>query len=147
MMPEIRRYRLDDFDDWMLGRLLHQWEGHEQQWRYRITSFQGNEYMFVTNEDAVLLAVQQRHEMTGKPVVREILAWSRAADLRNGQYGIDQHSPHEIPMRALYQHLNEWGVQLGATRLYVGVCSDLTPGLIRALFSKQDAYYVVGVPC
>ncbi len=144
---EIRRWTLDDFDEWLGVRLRHRWGGVDLVWRNKLLGFTlGNDYLFITNGEAVLLAMQQRHLMIGKPVVQEVFAWARAVPVRDGVYGATQGTDEGAALKPLYRRLREWGKAMDATRLYVGVCSDILPSDLKEMLGK-GAYYIVGAPC
>lgn len=143
----VRRWQLADLDAWFLARLNFRWAATEQAWRGKLSGFSAsNEYLFVTNGEAVLLALLMRHPMTGKPIVMEICAFARDADERDGVYNVIPKSLGDAAIRALYRHLREWGKSMGAARLYIGVCSDILPSILRDMMGA-DAYYLVGTPC
>lgn len=140
----IRRWEASDFDEWLASRLQFRWGGEARIWQHRLMGFQSNDYLFITNGSAVLLAMQMRDIMTGKPFVMERFAWTRDADEKDGVYGLKQHE--DTTLRPLYRRLREWASGMSATRLYVGVCSDLLPSELREMMGK-DSYYIVGAPC
>lgn len=143
----IRRWTRDDFDEWIAGRLKFQWGADDIAWRNRLLGFlQGNDYLFITNGEAVLLAMQQRHAMLGKPIVSEVFAWARAAPLRDGVYGATQKTKEGDALKPLYRRLRAWGRGMGATRVYVGVCSDILPSELR-YWMGDHSYYLVGAQC
>ncbi len=145
--PPIRRWALSDFDEWLGVRLRHQWGGADLTWRNKLLGFTlGNDYLFITNGEAVMLAMHQRHVMLGVPIVAEVFAWSRAAPIRDGVYGATQGTDEGAALKPLYRRLRGWGKEMGATRLYVGVCSDILPSDLKEMFGK-GAYYLVGGPC
>ena len=144
---QIRRWCVNDFDEWLAGRLKHRWGGVDLVWRNRLMGFlSANDYLFVTNGDAVLLAMHQRHVMLGKPIVMEVLAWARTAPVKDGVYGATQGTSEGDSLKPLYRRLREWAKSMDATRLYVGVCSDILPSTLRE-WMPDNSYYVVGVPC
>lgn len=69
----------EPLDPWFLEKLNERWPGFsEQTWRGKLASFAGsNEFLFVTNDEAVLLMVVIRHPMDGKPVVLEVFGWAK----------------------------------------------------------------------
>ena len=143
----IRRWSPDDFDEWLLTRLLHRWQGTEWFWKNKFTGFtQGNDYLFITNGGATLLAMQQRHLMIGKPIVSEVFAWARAAPIRDGVYGATQKTDEGDALKPLYRRLRQWGKAMDATRVYVGVCSDIVPSTLREWIGDRS-YYLVAGPC
>jgi len=143
----IRRWSVDDFDDWLATRLKKRWEGTDWFWRNKLLGFtQGNDYLFITNGDAVLLAMQQRHAMIGKPVVAEIFAWARDVSIKDGVYGASRRTEEGLALKPLYRRLRAWGKAMDATRVYVGVCSDILPrDLLESM--GDHFYYVVAGPC
>ena len=126
----IRRWGSVDLDEWLLTRLKDRWGNTDQYWHRHLLNFQSsNDYLFITNGEAVLLAMQQRNVLAGATMVIELLAWSRD----DGK-----------ALRPLYRALREWAGSLKA-RLYAGFCSDLDPRDILELLSRERAYYVVGL--
>lgn len=146
-MPTTRRWQPADFDGWIMERLVHRWSiTDEKHWRAKLTGMaSSNTHWFVTNEFAVILAVVERHPMTAAPVTREIFAWARAADCKDDVYNIALKSHGDLALRALYKQMREWSHDMGATRFFPGVCSDILPSDLRTMFS--GAYYLVGAPC
>ncbi len=143
----IRRWSIDDFDDWLATRLKHRWEGTDWFWRNKLQGMvQGNDYLFITNGGAVMLAMQQRHVMLGKPIVAEVFAWARAAPIRDGVYGATQNTTEGDALKPLYRRLRAWGKGMDATRVYVGVCSDIVPSTLREWMGDRS-YYLVAGPC
>lgn len=145
-MQSSRRWADSDFDPWLATRLIHRWGGEAQAWAHKLRGFQSNDYLFITNGEAVLLAMQLRDIMTGAPIIMERFAWSRLADEKDGCYGITARSDGVYAMRDLYRQLREWGKSLKATRQYIGICSDMTTGMLRSMLG-DDSYYVVASPC
>ena len=142
----IRRWDLSDFDDWFAHRLCHRWGGEPRVWRHKMMGFQSNDYLFITNGGAVMLAMVLRHVMTGRPVVMEIFAFARAAPEKDGVYGATQRTNEGDALKPLYQRLREWAKSMDATRIYVGVSSDILPSELRMMMGSES-YYVVGAPC
>jgi len=146
-LPQPRRWQLDDLDPWLLSRINDRWAGTQAMWRGKLAGYSaGNEYLFITNGEAVLLAMVTRHAMSGKPVVMEVFAFCREANLKHEVWGLEDTQGYgATALRALYRQMRDWAKSMSATRVYVGVCSDLVPSKLRDMFA--DAYYVVGAPC
>lgn len=138
----IRRWTIDDFDDWLLERLTHRWGGASIAWQRKFLGLQGNDYLLITNGDAVLLAMQQRHVMIAQPICMEVLAWARDATLKNGIYDSAGNS-----LRPLYHRMKEWARGMNATRIYAGVCSDYPYSSVQEIMGRKSAYYIVASPC
>ncbi len=138
----IRRWAIADFDDWLLERLVHRWGGVSLAWQRKFLGFQSNDYLLITNEDAVLLAMQQRHVMIAQPICMEVFAWSRDATLKNGIYDSAGNA-----LRPLYRQMKEWARGMNATRIYTGVCSDYPHSTVQEIMGRNSAYYIVGAPC
>ncbi len=138
-----RRWQLSDLDEWLLKRLNYRWEAAEATWRGKLAGFSaGNEFLFITNGQAVLLAMSQRHVMSGKPIVMEVFAYARSADFRNGVWGLEQGAElGETALRQLYRQMREWAKSMDAVRAYVGISSDMVPSSLKDMLG---GYYVVG---
>ena len=147
ILAQPRRWQLSDLDPWLLERLNFRWLAMEATWRGKLAGYAaGNEYLFITNGEAVLLAMNMRHAMSGKPVIMEVFAFCREANFKHDVYGLeDPQGAGAAALRALYRHLREWAKSMDATRVYVGICSDAVPSKLREMFA--DSYYVVGAPC
>ncbi len=146
-LPQPRRWQLDDLDPWLLERINFRWLATETTWRGKLSGYAaGNEYLFITNGEAVLLAMNLRHAMSGKPVIMEVFAFCREADLKDGVYGLGKDvALGDAALRGLYRQLKDWAKSMDAARVYVGVCSDMVPSKLKESF--VDSYYVVGAPC
>lgn len=130
------RWQLADLDAWLLGRLQDRWGGDERYWRGKLAGYAAaNEFLFITNDDGVVLAEQRRHPMSGVPVVYEIFAFARG----------DEASALRL-LRPLYRQMQEWAKAMSATRWYVGICSDVLPSTLKDMLGK-DAYYLAAGPC
>lgn len=80
-LPEVRRWRQSDFDEWLSAELMSRWGGNPIMWRNKLVNMAAsNDYLLITNEAAVLLAMQQPHPLSGKPVVMEVFAFGRDGD-------------------------------------------------------------------
>lgn len=130
----IRRFTADMIDPWFLGRLEKIWPGHSAAtWRGRFLGFgQSNEYLPICNDRAVLLAMVIRQPMTGKPIVMEVLAWSR--DATEGWIQRDQGQA----IFELYRHCRRWMTDMGGERVVLGVCSDLRGDTIARVMIEQN---------
>jgi hypothetical protein len=128
-----RRFTADMIDSWLLGRLNKIWPGvADVTWRGRFLAFgQSNEYLPICNDRAVLLAEIRRQPMSGRPIVWEVLAWSRDAE--------DDWLPREKgqALFALYQHARQWMDGMNGERLILGVCSDLRGDTIARVMIEQ----------
>ncbi len=146
-LPQPRRWQIADLDPWLLERLNNRWLATEQTWRGKLAGYAAsNEFLFITNGAAVLLAETKRHAMTGKPVVMEVFAFARESNFKHDVWGLEDVSGFgAMALRALYRQMREWAKDMDATRVYSGICADLPPSVLRQLFA--DAYHVVGAPC
>lgn len=143
-MPEIRRWQSSDFDDWLLTRLNHRWAASEVTWRGKMASFAaGNDFLFITNEAACLLAMRQPHVMTGKPIVHEIFAWARDADIRDNVYETEVKRDGFVALRLLYRYMAAWAKGMGSPYGYIGVSSDIPPSKLQDMFAR--AHYLVRI--
>ncbi len=140
----IRRW--SKLDDWLLGRLNDRWNFPEATWRGKLAGFAAsNDYLFVENDNGVLLLEMKRHAMTGRPEVLEVFAWSRGSHIdkvRGSNWTIPQRSEHETELLRLYRHGREWARSMKAVRVEMGRCSDFAPSLLKHEF---DGDYLVDV--
>lgn len=143
----VRRMSPEALDSWLLMRLNDQWgERPERMWRDKFANFAAsNDYLLITNDQAVLLAMVYRDPITMKHLVMERFVWCRASDKKDGMWQISPRSYEEGELAGLYRYLRDWARSFGAARLYVGYCSDMLPSRILGLFGG-DAYYTIGVP-
>jgi hypothetical protein len=143
-LSQPRRWELADLDDWLLGRLNHRWG--DLSWRGKLAGFSANnDFLFITNEDAVLLATAWRDPLTNKQFVMERFAFAREADVKNDVYNVAVGSHGEAAIHALHLHMAGWGKAMGANRVYMGICCDILPSTLRQM--TPDSYYVVGAAC
>jgi hypothetical protein len=147
-LSQPRRWQIDDLDPWLLERINFRWPEHERVMRGLLTNYAAsNEFLLITNGEAVLLAETKLHAMSRKIVVMEVFAFCREANVKDGVYGLDDaRGIGGAALRALYRQLREWAKSMSATRVYVGVCSDLTPSILREI-AGATSYYVVGATC
>ncbi len=145
MLP-VRRWTLDELDNWLLARLCHWWGGMDAIWRGKLALYAtSNDHLFITNGEAVLLLVRQMHALSGKPFVMEIFAWARESEAKDGIYTAHRGTYANQALRALYKNARLWARGMKGTRVYLGVCSDLLPGELKEMLG-DDSYYVVAGP-
>lgn len=146
-MPAVRRWLLSDLDPWLLGRLNFRWNRSEAMWRGLLAGFvASSDFLFITNEHAVLLAVRMRHEISGDQIIKEIIAFARDADEKDGVYEVHLGTIGDAALRLLYRSMRDWGKSMNAARAYVGVCSDILPSKLKETMGDA-AYYLVAGPC
>ena len=149
--PPIRRWLMSDLDDWLLRRLAYNYMlGHEVRWwENKIASFAShNDFLFITNEQAVLLARREPHLITGTLAVREVFAWARSSEFVQGiAYRAHENTPAEAALLPLYRHLMIWATEAGARNITVGEASDLQPKRLERLYRSNGSYYLVRAPC
>lgn len=134
-----RRWKLDDFDNWFLGRLNDRWPGyHENTWRGKLANLSGsNDHLFVTNGESVLLCEVKSHAITARPLVMEVFGWSRDSLVdRSGRTGnwVPEDGRHLL---ALYRHAKTWAEGMKAVRLIAGTCSDLNSAKLKQHFTGE----------
>ena len=127
----IMRLTPEMVDDWLLGRLAATWPMRSPgYWRDRIADLsRSNDVLLITNGAAVLCAIRMPHLMSGIPEVTEIFVFSRAA--QPTEEGISIPEEHHGPVVELYHRAREWQIEMGASRMVIGRCSDLTVGEMR----------------
>ncbi len=142
-----RRWQLSDLDPWLLERVNNRWLATEATWRGKLAGYAAsNEFLFITNGEAVLLAETKRHAMTGKLIVMEVFAFCREANFKHDVWGLeDMQGFGAMALRALYRHMRDWAKSMDATRVYTCICADMVPSTGRQVF--PESYYVVGAPC
>lgn len=118
----IRRFTAEMMDDWFYRRLDAQWPGTARAvWHGRFVAFgMSNEYLPLCNDRAVLLAQVWHNPLTARPVVIEILAWSRDVE---DDYWLSRENSR--PLIALYNHCRRWLTGMRGERMVIGVCSDV----------------------
>jgi hypothetical protein len=147
-LSQPRRWNLNDLDPWLTERLNFRWPNGDRVLRGLLANYSaGNEFLLITNGEAVLLAETKLHAISRKLVVMEVFAFCREANVKDGVYGLDDaRGIGGAALRALYRQMREWAKSMSATRVYVGVCSDLTPSILREI-AGATSYYVVGATC
>lgn len=143
-LPSPRRWAIEDYDLWLQARLEKRY-GSAMPWRQKLVGFAAsNDFLFVTNQHATILALVQRHVMTGQPWVQEVFAWARDADLKDDVYETLPKTLPDAALKALYRHVIRWTRDAGGNQLIVGMCSDMTPSRMLEAFG---AHYLVRVRC
>lgn len=125
-----RRWGLADWDGWLWGRLNALSLASEQTWRGKLAGLAShNDFYFVTNDAAVLLAYFMRDPVSNDVFVMERFAFARGAN---------------NALVPLYLHLRQWAKDKGASRIYVGICSDM---LIDDITEFLDGAVVMEAKC
>lgn len=116
-LPPIMRFRPDLMDTWLSQRLLH--IDHSPA---RVASMcQSNDYLFITNSEAVLCAVY----FDGIAIER---------------FAFARHNPEALI--ELYKYARDWTRSLKAEGFIAGVHSDLQPSQFERFF-RTDPLVIV----
>jgi uncharacterized protein YjiS (DUF1127 family) len=133
-LGEIRRCTVVDMPEWgpwLLGRLREKWPtigngsllGKIGAWSA------SNEFLFIRNDLAVLLAIVMHDNVDGRPYVRAMFAFARD--------GAPQSSASEHAIVALYRRMREWAKSMRATRVYFSGRSDIGLSRRQTLLSAE----------
>lgn len=141
-----RRWQTADLDEWLLTRLKHRWQGQDLVWRNKLANIAAsNEFLFIMNNEAVLVAMTMRDVLSGGLFVMERFAFSRKATYAHDVYSIGFGDPAEAAMRALYRFMYDWAKSQKATRIYVGTCSDMLTAQLAKMLG-DSAYELIAAP-
>jgi hypothetical protein len=88
-----------------------------------------NEFLFIRNDLAVLLAIVMHDNVDGRPYVRAMFAFARD--------GAPQSSAGEHAIVALYRRMREWAKSMRATRVYFSGRSDIGLSRRQTLLSAE----------
>jgi hypothetical protein len=131
---EIRRCTVVDMPEWgpwLLGRLREKWPtigdgsllGKIGAWSA------SNEFLFIRNDFAVLLAIVMHDNVDGRPYVRAMFAFARDS--------APQSSAGEHAIVALHRHIREWAKSMRAMRVYFSGRSDIGLSRRQTLLSAE----------
>jgi len=128
---QVCRFTVDmpDWTVWLIGRLREEWPAiAEGSLLGKVRVWSGsNDFLFIRNDLAALLAVVIQDNVDGRPYVRAIFAFARD--------GAPQSSPGEHAIVALYRYMRVWATQMRATRVYFSGRSDIGLERRRTLLS------------
>ena len=124
----VKRVSLADLNNgpwhqWLLGRLGEKWPHigaanfatHARSW------LDSNEFSFMRAGRAVALAARWTEPLAISPLVREVFLFT--SDKANPAWRKDA--------LRLYREMQIWAATMGASRVIVGECSDVTSGRLQ----------------
>ena len=137
--------------EWLIGRLSDAYPTVARGgWLMRlIPCMSANDFLFIRNTQAVLLVGGQPRFLTGREIIMECFAFSRAAvrDAGSGQMKLPHLSQEEGYLVSLYRYAREWARSRRAERFFVGQMSDIWPNrLIDALSNNAKKCDWVSYP-
>lgn len=95
-----RRWTAADIEEWFAARLMQRWGGNPVMWANKLANLSSsNDYLFITNEDAVLLAARFSHPMSGRALIAELFAFARE----------DGDARCEAAVAGLRRQMRQWG--------------------------------------
>ena len=131
---QVCRFTADmpDWTVWLIGRLREEWPAiAEGSLLGKVRVWSGsNDFLFIRNDLAALLAVVIQDNVDGRPYVRAIFAFARD--------GAPQSSAGEHAIVALYRYMRVWATQMRATRVYFSGRSDIGLARRRTLLSAEQ---------
>jgi hypothetical protein len=135
----IQRFTADMVDEWLIGRLNDLWPGRpELHWRNKIADFaRSNDYLLITNGEAVLCAMKLTHPVSNMPMPIEVFAFSRSARLTHDGTGNWTIPDHDGGLADLYRYARAWLRSMKAFRMVCGTCSDMTASDFGRLFGSM----------
>jgi hypothetical protein len=148
---QIVRFTVQDmpaWGNWLLDRCGTAWPQFRREfWQQKFGPIIGsNDYLFIRNERCVLLIQATPRIMDGRIVLQEVFAWSRDAipqKHRNNRILItDKETESERHLLSLYRHARGWAKSMGAARLFVAQCSDMTPARLRDTLQADECGWV-----
>jgi uncharacterized protein YjiS (DUF1127 family) len=133
-LGEIRRCTVVDMSEWgpwLLGCLVEKWPtiGDGSLFSKIRAWSASNEFLFIRNDLAVLLAIVMHDNVDGRPYVRAMFAFARD--------GAPQSSAGEHAIVALYRRMREWAKSMRATRVYFSGRSDIGLSRRQTLLSAE----------
>lgn len=118
----IRRFTAAMIDPWLIDRIEKVWPSRtEQYWRNLLAGFMAsNDYLFICNDRAVLLAERKPQPMAARPMVWVIFCWSR--DTKPGEWLSDKLCQ---PVIELYNYTRRWMTEMDGERMLCALCDDI----------------------
>ena len=122
---------MQEWGPWLLGRLREKWPTvSDASFLGKIRAWSAsNEFLFIRNDFAVLLAIVMRDNVDARPYVRAMFAFAHD--------GAEQSSPGEHAIVALYRRMREWAKSMRATRVYYSGRSDIGLSRRQTLLSAE----------
>lgn len=129
----ITRFTLFDmveWGDWLCSRLDRQWPNKNRMfWQGKVNNIAGsNDFLFIKNDDSVLLAMAPPHLMDDRPRAMEVFAWSKHAEPMKWEPNRLSITENRAAMRSLlslYRFAADWAKKRGASYLIAGLCTDM----------------------
>lgn len=129
----ISRFTLFDmaiWGDWLCSRLDRQWPNKNRMfWQGKVNNItSSNDFLFIKNDDAVLLVMAVPHLMDERPRAMEVFAWSKLAEpmkWESQRLSVGENRAAMNSLLSLYRFAADWARKKGASYLMAGLCTDM----------------------
>lgn len=136
---------LPEWGPWLIARLTERCPGFsEAAWLSKIRGLMGsNDFLFIRNDRAVLLASAEPRILDGSTMVTEVFAFSRDAQ-KEGDHPIrvPPNSDAEETLAILYRHTRAWAISKKASRMFVGQCTDIWQARFKEVIDSGNCGWI-----
>lgn len=147
----ISRFTLFDMSvwgDWLCSRLERQWPNKNRMfWQGKVNNItSSNDFLFIKNEDSVLLVMSPPHLMDDRPRAMEVFAWSKHAEPMKwepNRLSIVENRAAMRSLLSLYRFAADWSKKRGASYLIAGICTDMPIERLEKGLGGECADWVV----
>jgi hypothetical protein len=141
-------FDMPEWGDWLCMRLDRQWPNKNRMfWQGKVNNITtSNDFLFIKNDDGVLLVMSPPHLMDDRPRAMEVLAWSKqAAPMKweKERLSIIDNRAAQRSMLSLYRFAGDWVRKRGALYLIAGICTDMPIDRLEKALGGECADWVV----